>query len=119
MIGFQEEYNAEDVRPDEGYETKRLSKKELYEMISRQYMLPPLNSKGVTRGYLLKVHKGDVFRVSKNEMKHFEVDLTPEMQIRVGTLNNAILVKKLNILLEASNRPQLGFCEYEIPDQVV
>ena len=119
MIGFQPEFHADEPQADEGYDTKNLSKKELYEFVSRVYMLPPVASKGLTRDYLLQVHKGDVFRVPIGEFKHFEVDLSPDMERRVGTINNSILVKKLNILLQETGRKPLGFTEFEIPEQVV
>ena len=32
--------------------------------------------------------------------KHFEVDITPQMTKKIGVINNAILVRKLNILLD-------------------
>ena len=52
------------------------------------------------------------------EFKHFEVDLTQKMTKQVGVVNNAILVRKLNVLLKMTNRNPLGFEEFDPPEQV-
>ena len=51
-----------------------------------------------------------------NEFKRFEVDVSRECQKKIGTINNALLVRKLNVLLVAQGREELGFSEYEIPE---
>jgi hypothetical protein len=35
----------------------------------------------------------------------------------VGIINNSLLVKKLNILLRERGQPQLGFTEFDLPEQ--
>ena len=85
-------------------------------MLSAVWHLPPYSSKGVTRDYLLRVNRDQVFRVNANELKRFEVELSKESQKNIGTINNALLVRKLNILLVAKGRRELGFTEYEIPE---
>ena len=118
MIGFEEELGQEQSRADEGPDTKNLEKKTLYENNNTLFSLPPYISRGITREYLLKVHKGLVFRVSHSELRHFEVDLTPSQVKKHGVINNGLLVKKLNILLESRGQPTLGFSHFEPPDQV-
>lgn len=117
MIGFQRELHGDQREPDEGLETRHLEKKELFETIAENYYIPPLSSKGVTRAYLLQVHGGNVFRVTKSELRHFEVDLTPSMQRRVTNISNSLVVRKLNILLRQTGKKTLGFNENEVPDQ--
>ena len=117
MIGFQEGLLADATQADEGPETVNLAKNELYDMVGTTYFLPPYSSKGVTREYLLKVNRHQVFRATKQEIRHFEVDLTPKQQRRHSTINNAILLRKLNTLLQATGRRPLGFDELEVPDQ--
>ncbi len=85
-------------------------------MVAAVWCLPPYSSRGVTREYLLKVNRGSVFRVNTNELRRFEVELSREAQKKIGTINNALLVRKLNILLVAQGRSQLGFSEFEIPE---
>ena len=42
---------------------------------------------------MLKVHRDKVFRVNSNELKRFEVELAKEAQKKLGTINNALLVR--------------------------
>ena len=118
MIGFEEEVAKDSVRSDEGPETKNLDKKLLYEMIAQVYFIAPYGSKGMTRDYLLKVHNAKVYRIKYGELRHFEVDLTPQMTKKLGVVNNGLLVKKINILLKSRDLPELGFTQYEPPEQV-
>lgn len=118
MIGFQQALQAEKTMQAEQPETINLDKKELFDLLAHKYFLPPYQSRGVTRDYLLGVYRGEYFRVGLVELKHFEVDLTAAMIKRVGVLNNALLVKKLNLLQESRGQPQLGFDIFEPPDQV-
>ena len=99
MIGFSEDLKLFRKENLEGVDTKRLQKHELYELVSTDYMLPPLNSKNLTRDYLLQVKDGEVFRVTNEEFKHFEYRLSKSMTKKVGVINNALLVRKLNLLL--------------------
>jgi hypothetical protein len=116
MIGFQPELHGDIPQPDEGLDTKNLEKKELFDMIAAVWCVPPYSSKGVTRDYLLRVNRNAVFRVNTNELRRFEIDLPRECQKKIGTINNALLVRKLNVLLVAQAREELGFTEYEIPE---
>jgi len=117
MIGFSEDLKL--FRKDnlEGMETKNLQKHELYEIVSTKYVLPPVASKGITRDYLLQVKDGDVFRVTNEDHKHFEYRLTKSMIKKVGIINNALLVKKLNLLLRDRGERELGYTEYDLPEQ--
>lgn len=118
MIGFEEEVARDQSRADEGPDTRNLEKKNIYENLVALYYLPPYASRGITREYLIKVHKGLVFRVTHSELRHFEVDLTPAQVKKYGVVNNGLLVKKLNILQESREEPNLGFTHCEPPDQV-
>ncbi len=118
MIGFEEEVARDQSRADEGPDTRNLEKKAIYENLVALYYLPPYVSRGITREYLVKVHKGEVFRVTLSDLRHFEVDLTPAQVKKHGVINNGLLVKKLNILLESKGEDKLGFSHFEPPDQV-
>jgi hypothetical protein len=117
MIGFTRELRSEEPQTDEGPETVHLEKKELYEMVDKDWFVPPYFSRGVTRDYLLKVHKNRVFRIGHSELKHFEVDLTPAHQRKVQGMGHSVLVRKLNALLSLTSRKPLGFTEHDVPDQ--
>ena len=117
MIGFEEEPVSERSRPGEGPDTKDLSKKALHKMLDLIYFMPPLIAKGTTRDYLLKVHRAQVFRVHLLELRQFEVRLTPEMNKRVGLMNNCFLARKANVLLRSKNLPELGCDEFDPPDE--
>ena len=88
-------------------------------MLGLKYLMPPLHSRGINRDYLVKVYKEEVYRVLLMELKHFEVDLSPSMSKRVGILNNCLLVRKVNFLLRSLGRPELGFDEYDPPEEVL
>lgn len=117
MIGFDDSFKQFRNKRDEGPDTKKLQKHELYEEVTKIWMLPPLESKGLTREYLLRVRDDEVFRVTTTEYKHFEVNLNKKQQKKVGIVNNALLVRKLNILLKSKGQKDLGFTEYNLPDQ--
>lgn len=105
-------------RSDEGPETRHQDKGQLYDTLAMRFYLPPLNSRGITREYLLAVHRAEVYRLPMTTLKHFEVDLTTKMVTKVGLINNGLVVRKLNILLQSKREPDLGFSEFDPPDQV-
>jgi len=117
MIGFSQDLQESNIESQEGLETANRGKYELYDMIANTYMVPPFGSRGVTREYLLQVWKNEVFRVESITYKHFEVNLTKKQLKKVGITNNSMLVKKLNILLKETGRLELGFTEYDAPEQ--
>ena len=86
-------------------------------MLAKTYYLPPFTSRGMTRDYLLKVHRDQVFRAKSLDLRYFEVELTPEMNRRVGLLNNCFLVRKVNVLLNSRGQVALGFDEYDPPEE--
>ena len=118
MIGFEAEPQNERGHPNEDPETRNLDKKELYTMVNHKIYLPPYNSRGVTRDYLIRVWKGLCLGIHFHALKHFEVDLTAGMTRRVGIQNNCLLVRKLNILLKSRGQPELGFEDLEPPEEV-
>lgn len=118
MIGFSQDLqDLGNGRTSEGPETKSLQKNQLYELVSKDYFLPPCASRGVSREYLLKVREGSVFRITNNEWRHFEFGLNKDQQRKGGMVNNAILMRKLNMLLKDRGQPTMGFDEYNIPEQ--
>lgn len=118
MIGFENEMARTKAHANEGPETRDKDKKELYDVVGFTYKVGPYGSRGIHREYLLGVYHGTVFRVTHHDLRRFEVDLTPSMVKRIGTLNNGLLVRKLNRLLKSKGLPELGFTESEPPDQV-
>ena len=117
MIGFSQDLQLYKLLDDEDTDTKNLDKNELFELVTKEYMLPPINSKGITREYLLQVREGDVFRVTHRDHKEFEYTLDKDQQKKVGVVNNALLVRKLNLLLKQHGEKELGFTEFNLPDQ--
>lgn len=115
MIGFQQGL-ADIARPEEPAETASLSKNQLYDRVASTYFIPPYLSRGVTRDYLLRVLNDQVFRVTHNVIKHFEVDLDKAHTTKTSSPNNSLVVKKLNLLLDHQNNRPLGFDEYDVPE---
>ena len=118
MIGFGEHATAERAQTNEDPETRELCKRKLYSMLSLQYFLPSITTKGITRDYLVKVYKNEVLTVPLFEIKHFEVELSPAMTKRAGIPNNSLLVRKMNGLLSSRQMPPLGFEDFEPPEEV-
>lgn len=117
MIGFKEDLKMFKKDNLEGLDTKNLQKNELYELVSADFMLPPSNARGITREYLLAVKEGSVFRVTHIDYKNFEFALNKSQTKKVGIINNALLVRKLNILLKEKGQRELGYTEYDLPEQ--
>jgi hypothetical protein len=117
MIGFDSQLRGDQRQMDEEAETKSLEKKELYEMVAKTWFIPPYQSRGVTREYLLKVHRDQVYRLTNGEIKHFEVELEPHHHHKAQGMGHSVLIRKLNILLNLTGRKPLGFTEHDIPDQ--
>ena len=105
------------ARPDEGPDTANLAKNELYEMVSTTRLLPPLGSKGVTREYVLGCYKDQYYTIHPMDYKRFEINLSKDQLRKTCTFNNALLLRKLNILLSSQGKAPLGFKEEELPDQ--
>ena len=118
MIGFSQELQSFEKDSTEGLETLNLSKTEIYEIVSADYILPPCTAKGITREYLLKVKNGEVFRLLNTDYKKFEYPLNKAQMRKIGTVNNALLVKKLNLLLKLKGQNDLGYTEFNLPEQV-
>lgn len=119
MIGFHEQPTTDRGHPNEDPETRELDKKKLYNVLAVRHFLPPFSTKGITREYLVKVYRSEVYTIPLLDLKHFEVELTLEMNKRVGIPNNSLLVRKIDGLLRSRRLPPLGFDAYEPPDEVV
>jgi len=117
MIGFQPELHEYAPCQTEGLETSNLQKNELYDLVSNTFYIPPYGSKGTTREWLLDVYNSKVYRITVMEFKQFDIRLSKEQLRRTGTHSNALLVRKLNLLLSEREEKPLGFTEHEVPDQ--
>ena len=112
MIGFSQDFQCF-KRRDDGTGLDSVQKGKLYKLIAEEYLIQPIASKGVDKDYLLKVRDGEVFRVTNREFKQFEFSLERKsQQTKVGIVNNALLVRKLNLLLRSRGERELGFTEY-------
>jgi hypothetical protein len=107
----------ERVRDNEPPEMRVLSKKKIHERLAIEYFLPPMNSRGANRSYLVGVFTGDHFRVRTTDIKHFEAELTPAQKKKAPVLFCSTLVSKLNHLLQETNRPPLGFDVGMVPEE--
>lgn len=118
MIGFEDELDRPGAHLDEGPETANLEKPQLYETLNTVKYVPPYGTRGTRRKYLVDVFTGKVFSVTHSELRHFEVDLENSQTKRLGNINNGLVVRKINMLQASRNEPQLGFSEFEPPEQV-
>lgn len=108
---------AQNARDDEEEDTKRLTKSQLYAMISDRWLVPPQDSKGVNRRWLLAVHRGQAFRVEVATIMRFEVEVPRRLQKKTCFTNLADLVLKLNLLLVERGLLELQFSEHVVPDE--
>lgn len=118
MIGFEDEIERPGPYADEGPDTKDMEKPALFNMVNAIKFIPPYGSRGNRRKYLVSVHHNQVFSVNHSTLRHFEVDLDTSMTKRLGVVSNGLMVRKLNLLLASKGQPQLGFSEFEPPEQV-
>ena len=117
MIGLHRPQNVNQNREAEPVETRKLSKQQLYDTLKDTYLLPGVESKGVNRVYLVQVFTGMVFRLTKQEWKRFDVDLTPRMIKRNNLVNLSYVLRKLNNLMAERGMRPLGFPEFVIPEE--
>lgn len=117
MIGFRRFEGEAAAEQQEGEDTRHLSKHKLYNMLSENWFLPSVDSKGVCRQYLLRVHRNEVFRVTNREYKTFEVNVNPAHFKKNGLTCLGHLVNRLNRLLTSRNERVLGFPPHVIPEE--
>ena len=110
-------FDGANARIHEAAETKDLSKHKIYSRLNEQYLLPPEESKGVCRSWLLQIWHGHVFRVGLRDFKTFEVSVTSAHMKRNGLTNLMHLMLRINGLLKSRGQKTLGFHEFTVPDE--
>ena len=118
MIGFQAELNCSGRKDDESRETARLTKLEIYESVEHTWDLPSFSCKAMTREYLLRVKHDEVFRVDKEVMRKFDFGLSKKQNRKMAIVNLGYVVRKLKVLMNEKKMKELGFEEWDAPDQV-
>ena len=103
---------------DEPEALKSLSKHSLYKMLSADYFLPPRDSRGVSRTYLVGVYTHKYFRVGNIELKKFMAELTPFELKKAVFIIKAETHYKVEQLLRETGKNELGFKSGLIPDDV-
>lgn len=103
--------------PNEPPEIRNLSKHSLYNLLGEEYFLPPLDSKGVNRAYLVGVYTNRNYRVPLMDYKRFEAELTPAQMKKTALVNLAYILRKLNSLLREKGEHQLGFPDFIVPEE--
>ena len=118
MIGFQAELNSGGKREDESLDTQRLNKVQLYELVETTWDIPSYGCKSITREYLLRVKDDEVFRVDREVMRKFDFELTKKQNKKMAIVNLGYVVRKLKVLMAEKRMKDLGFEEWEAPEQV-
>jgi len=116
MIGLQRpnQHRGNDNEPPE---IREQNKNQLYTTLTNQYLLPPVESKGVNRQWLVGVYTGNNYRVPLLEFKRFEAELTPGQMKKTGLVNLLYILRKLNALLRERGEHTLGFPDFVIPEE--
>jgi hypothetical protein len=116
MIGLQRPGQGQ-ANANEPAELRTLSKHALYNMLADQFLLPPLDSKGINRIYLVGVYANRNYRVPLMDFKRFEAELTPAQLKKTALVNMGYILRKLNALLRERGESGLGFPEFVIPEE--
>lgn len=116
MIGLNRPQQGQ-ANANEPAEIRTLSKHSLYNMLAEQYLLPPLDSKGINRVYLVGVYTNRHYRVPLMDYKRFEAELTPAQMKKTALVNLAYILRKLNALLVEKGQHTLGFPDFVIPEE--
>jgi hypothetical protein len=103
--------------PDEPAEIRDLTKKALHERLTEQYFLPPNNSRGVTRVYLVGVYRNQHYRIGLFDMQRFMAELTPQHMRKAPHINSNDVKAKVQVLLREHGMPVLGYPDGVIPEE--
>ena len=102
---------------DEPVELRELSKSKIYSQLASQWFLPQKESRGVTRAYLVQVHRGDVFRVQRQVILEYECRLTAAETRKSSFYSVALLYDRLEAYLVEMQQRQLGFSLTNLPEE--
>ena len=105
------------VNPDEPVELRELSKSKIYAQLASQWFLPQKDSRGVTRAYLVQVHRGDVFRVQRQVILEYESRLTAAENRKSTFYSVALLYDRLEAYLAEMQQRPLGFSLTNLPEE--
>lgn len=98
-------------------EIRNLNKHSLYNLLADQFLLPPLESRGVNRIYLVGVYTNRNYRVPIMDYKRFEAELTAAQTKKTALVNLGYILRKLNRLLAERGENNLGFADYVVPEE--
>lgn len=104
-------------RHNEEPETRNLSKSQLYKILAATFVLPASDSRAVSRSYLLRVRRDQVFRIDRHELLQFEADLEVRHHTKKGYHNLTILLERFAMLLEQLGFRELGFTPGNYPEE--
>ena len=110
--------DADDIaHENEPPEIRGLTKKAIHARLNNEFYIPDCASRGVTRQYLGRVTSGENFRVRLLDFKRFNAELTPAQKKKAPILNGPDALKKINRLLQETNRQPLGFADGVFPEE--
>lgn len=105
------------VANDEPLEIRELSKGKIYTQLAAQWFLPQKESRGVTRAYLVQVHRGQVFRVQRQAILEYECRLLPAELRKSAFYSVALLYDRLEAHLVELGYQPLGFSLTTLPEE--
>lgn len=117
MIGLDRPANAGLGDPSEPAQIRTKTKKQLYDQLAEELLLPSLNSKGLNRKYLVAVYKKDVYTLNRLDYRRFEAELSPNQLKKNNLTNLAYILKKLNAILREKGEKTLGFPDHWVPEE--
>lgn len=111
---FQQEVD----QSDEPVQFRGQTKSKIHEEISKVYLLPDMDARCSTRAYLISVFRGTAFRVRRQEILSFEVNLSPDHLLKSSFFNLTVLKERASVYLAQLQYPVFGFPLNTNPDEV-
>lgn len=104
-------------RAEEPPELRSLTKTQVYRNLSILYLLPSAKSSCITRKYLAKVHREEVYTPKRSEILSFESILVPVDTLKVRAYTLGVLLSILEKLLLTKKIKSLGLDPTSPPDE--
>lgn len=88
-----------------------MTKKKIYDILSREYVLPSVQSRCITKKYMFAIYNKEFFSVTREELLRFESSLSLEETKKSSFFNVSLLTWRLDKYLHLEEKKPLGFSE--------
>ena len=102
-------FNPSALDNDKPAEFSGVSKADIYDELNGQFFLLDIDCRATIRSYLIKIGRGEGFRIACQDILAFEVNLTPEEKVKSSFYNLTVLRERASKLLEQLGQNPFGF----------